>query len=263
LIQQFELKVLKHKILLATNKVVGLENLFEDLSNLLNKTHQKYVTAFPVKNYRSTKLVATSGDNVDQTSLDSLVQGLECETLTEQKAANHDLKLDWLNKRMNEHELASMSTVFDLLIWEQSLYETYDHGMLKEIIDAIQCPMLFLPHDWQIENLVVFHDGSMDSVQMIKTFINVFNPSLRALPLSVLINHTDRSYNVQQEKVFIDYLKLFFDDIGVQLIQEDLFGHIQVSPFLKTNNPFLMLGVKGEAFQYDTELSAPTFLFKG
>ncbi|MFY0591116.1 hypothetical protein [Roseivirga sp.] len=253
---------MKHKILLAANNTVGLEHIFEDLTNLLNKTHKKYVTAFPIKNYTS-KLVLSSNNREANKSLDHLVEGLENVAATEQSAADFNLSLDWINRKVNHKELKILSTVYDLLIWEQSVYEAYDNALLKEIIDAIKCPMLFLPNGWQIENLVVFHDGSMDSVKMVKGFINVFNPSLRDLPLSVLINHDSKSYNVREEKVFIDYLKLFFKNIGVQLVEGDLFEHGNEASPAKMNNPFLMLGINRSGFDPENILNSPTFLFKG
>ncbi|OEJ99783.1 hypothetical protein [Roseivirga misakiensis] len=254
---------MKHKILLAANTASGLEHLFEDLTNLLNKTHKKYVTAFPIKNYDSGQLVASSNDTSDQNNLDNLVEGLENAAMAEQQAADFNLELDWIGEKVDDKQLASLSTVYDLLIWEQSVHEAYDNSLLKEIIDTIKCPMLFLPNGWRIENLVVFHDGSMDSVKMVKGFINVFNPSLRDLPLSVLINHSDDSYNVLEEKVFIDYLKLFFKNIGVQLVEGDLLKQTRDSSPLKMNNPFLMLGVNRSGFEPESVLSSPTFLFKG
>lgn len=252
---------MKHKILLATDATTGFDNLIEDMLNLLNKTHQKYVSAFSPDSYQSKKLVIANANAISE--LDSLVEGYEVEGILEKQAQNRDVDFEWLSDSLNEEKLSSLSTVFDLFILEQAAFQGYDSHLIDELVNAVNCPVLLLPSNWEVENLVVFHDGSMDSVKMVKDFINLFNPKLRDLPLSVLISHPSGTYDVQTEKVFIDYLKLFFNDIGVQLIHGNPLDSLKKSIVYNSNKPFLMLGIEECEVTGKQLLELPTFLFKG
>ncbi len=243
----------------------GFDNLIEDMLNLLNKTHKKYVSAFSPQHYHSKNLatVNTGLQHSSMATLDTLVGDFEFESTLEQKAENHNLDFEWINDGMDEEKLSRLSTVFDLLILEQNAFKDCDIKVVDEILACVNCPILLLPHDWEIENLVVYHDGSMDSVKMVKNFLNLFNPTLRDLPLSVLIDHNSTDYDIETEKVFIDYLKLFFENIGIQLIHGNIFDNLTEQIVYNSNKPFLMLGIEGDEISSQKILESPTFLFKG
>lgn len=255
---------MKHKILLATNASDEFGNLLKDLLNLLNKTHKKYVSAFSPKNFQSNKLVmANAGVDERLIPLDHLVNNFEREAVLAKKASDYNIDFEWIHETLNDEELISLSTVSDLLILEKDAFSNCDASLFEELLSAVKCPTLLLPKDWEIENLVVFHDGSMDSVKMVKDFINLFDPSLRDLPLSVLISHVSSDYDNENEKVFIDYLKLFFNNIGVQQIQGDLMDNLTRAVVYNSNKPFLMLGIKDDGPSNQKIIESPTFLFKG
>lgn len=254
---------MKHKILLATSASEEFDNLLSDLLNLLNRTHKKYISAFSPSHYQESKLVAVGINSSGIKPLDHLVADFEKEAIIEKKASEHNLDFEWLQGAINEERLSSLSTVSDLLIVEQEAFDSTQLSVFEELLSIVKCPILLLPKDWEIENLVIFHDGSTDSVKMIKDFLNLFNPALRDLPLSVLISHTAGRHDVKSEKVFIDYLKLFFNNIGIQLIQGDLIDNLTESVVYNSNKPFLMLGVKVDEVSGQQALGSPTFLFKG
>lgn len=255
---------MKHKILLATNASEEFDNLLKDLLSLLNKTHQKYVSAFSPKLFQSNKLViANPGADDSLILLDDLVDNFERETVLAKKASGRDIDFEWIHETLNDERLTSLSTVSDLLILEKNAFSNCDESLFEEILSAVKCPTLLLPKDWEIENLVIFYDGSMDSAKMIKGFINLFDPSLRDLPLSVLISHPTGNYDSEGEKVFIDYLKLFFNNIGVQQIQGDLMENLTQGVVYNSNKPFLMLGIKDDGVSNQKAIESPTFLFKG
>ncbi|MBO3698206.1 hypothetical protein [Roseivirga sp. E12] len=255
---------MKHKILLATNATDGFDNLIEDMLKLLNKTHRKYVSAFSPYNYQSQSLVTIKGGvQSASTQLDDLVDSYEVESILEHKAEEFNLDFEWIKGRIDDQKLSRLSTVFDLLILEQNAFKDSEVHVVDEILASVKCPVMLLPHDWEIENLVVYHDGSMDSVKMVKDFLNLFDPSLRDLPLSVLVSQPSGGYDVEAEKVFIDYLKLFFDNIGVQLIQGDIFDSLTEKVVYNSHKPFLMLGIKDGEISGEKILESPTFLFKG
>lgn len=255
---------MKHKILLATNATEELDNLLRDLSNLLNETHKKYISAFSPKNFQSKQLVTVNaGAGNGSASLDHLVSDFDRDLALKELAADRRMDFQWIHEALDHERLSSLSTVSDLLILEQEAFSDSDVSIFDEILNAVKCPILLLPKDWEIENLVVFHDGSMDSVKMVKDFINLFHSSLRDLPLSVLISDPLGDYDIEGEKVFIDYLKLFFNDIGIQKIQGHLMDNLTQSIVYDSSKPFLMLGVEDNGVSSQNILESPTFLFKG
>ncbi len=255
---------MKHKILLATNADDSFDNLISDMLNLLNKTHKKYVSAFSPQNFHSKDLVIANGqDHGANLALDGLVKDYEAEVVLEKKAAKQNVEFEWVSEKMDHSRLSSFSVVFDLFILELEAFKECDAKLLDEILRAIQCPVLLLPRNWEIENLVIFHDGSIDSVKMVKNFLNIFNPNLRDIPVSVLIRQPSKKYDVETEKIFIDYLKLFFRDLGVQLIQGEPMENLDKAIVYNSHKPFLMLGVKGYEISGKRLMETPTFLFKG
>ncbi|MFT7149897.1 MAG: hypothetical protein ACI82Q_001760 [Nonlabens sp.] len=255
---------MKHKILLATNASEEFDNLLKDLSNLLNETHKKYISAFSPKNFQSKKLVAANAGAANGfDSLDHLVSNFDRDLALKKLAADLSIHFQWIHEALDHERLSSLSTVSDLLILEQEAFSDGDVSIFEEIVTTVKCPVLLLPKDWEIENLVVFHDGSMDSVKMVKDFINLFNSSLRDLPLSVLISDPMGDYDIEGEKVFIDYLKLFFNNIGIQKIQGQLMDNLTQSIVYNSSKPFLMLGVEDNVVSSQNILESPTFLFKG
>ncbi|OEK00153.1 hypothetical protein BFP97_00860 [Roseivirga sp. 4D4] len=255
---------MKHKILLATNADNGFDNLISDMLSLLNKTHKKYVSAFSPQNFHSKDLVtANAQDQGVNLALDGLVKDYEAEIILEKEAAKQNVEFEWISEKMDHERLSSFSVVFDLLILELEAFKECDTKVLDEMLSAIKCPVLLLPRNWEVENLVIFHDGSIDSVKMVKNFLNMFNPNLRDIPLSVLISQPSAKYDVEAEKIFIDYLKLFFKDLGVQLIQGEPMDNLDQAIVYNSHKPFLMLGVNGYQISGKQLMEAPTFLFKG
>lgn len=255
---------MKHKILLATNADDGFDDLISDMLNLLNKTHKKYVSAFSPQNFHSKDLVtAHVQDQSASLALDGLVKDYEAELILERKAAKQNVEFEWISETMDHERLSGFSVVFDLLILELEAFKQCEVKVLDEMLSVINCPVLLLPRDWEVENLVIFHDGSVDSVKMVKNFLNIFNPDLRNIPLSVLISQPTAKYDVETEKIFIDYLKLFFKDLGVQLIQGEPMDNLNEAIVYNSHKPFLMLGVNGYKISGKKLMEAPTFLFKG
>ena len=51
---------------------------------------------------------------------------------------------------------------------------------------------------------------------MMKGFLKLFNEDLRNLPLSLLMSDPESELEMEREKVFIKYLKVYFQNIGAQ-----------------------------------------------
>lgn len=254
---------MKHKILLATDADTDFGHLLEDLYSLLNRSHQKYVSAFLVNEYQLEKVGVGAANGKDE-GLGGLVANIERELELERKASAYNMTFEVVHGVTNSNRLSSLSTVFDLMVWELSSFQNCDKKTVKKVIKSVKCPILFLPQKWEIENLIIMHDRSLDSVKMMKGFLNMFNTSLRQLPLSVLVPDPDNTHQIESEKVFIDYLKMFFDNIGIQLIYQDPMKGLEREVVFDSAKPLLMFGsLSQEQIDNKDLMKFPTLLFKG
>lgn len=210
---------MKHKILLATEQKADLDNLLQRLETLLNETHTKYVSAFYLAELQKEKLVASNGQTVN--GLRDLVDKIEEEAKFESLANDHGMNFDIIKSVSGKNRLGSLSTVFDLAVFEASVFDDYDERLLMNLLEELRCSILILPEDISINEIVVVNDGTMDSVRMVKSFLNMFDPELRNLPVSVYLLDPDTNFDIETEKVFVDYLKLYCKNIGVQMLCDD------------------------------------------
>ena len=255
---------MKHKILLAADINTDFEHLLEDLYNLLNKSHRKYISAFLVNEYKLEKVGAADEHLMQDQGISSLVENIERELAIEKKAEDFDMTFEVVHGVTDVDRLSSLSTVFDLLVWELSSFKSRDKETAEAVMNSVKCPVLFLPTEWEIENLIIVYDRSMDSVKMMKGFLNMFNPELRGLPLSVLVPDADNTYQIESEKVFIDYLKLFFKNIGVQISDQDPIKGLEREVVFDSARPFLMFGnLSQEQIDNKGLMKFPMLLFKG
>ncbi len=254
---------MKHKILLAVDTKTDISALLEDLFNLLNKTHLKYISLFYPERFVNSKSLETSSDE----SLDSLVKKAEKELTAKEKAYLYNMSLDTTESIKTKSQLSSLSTVYDLLIWEQSAFSAFDSETFKSIVQHIKCPFLMLPKNWEVKNLIILHDGSVDSVRMTKSFINLFSSDFLELPLSILMTELENGNENGGEKAFIEYLKLFFKNIGIQLMCDNAVDCLNQRAVYDSERPFLMLGgVNNNTDDFYTILRGegkmPMFIFK-
>ena len=259
---------MKHKILLATEHKVDLDDLLHRLKSLLNKTHTKYVSAFFLSELQKEKLVTVNGQSLN--GLDDLVGKIEEEARMESQVNDFGMNFDLIKSITGKNRLSSLSTVFDLAVFESSVFDEYDETFLMNVLDDLRCSILVLPPNIELNELLVVNDGTMDSIRMVKSFLNIFDPELRNLPVSVYLLDPDTNFDIESEKVFVDYLKLYCKNIGVQMLCEDPIKSIidQIStPGIK---PFLMPGITNEAREFNQQMilnkdfrQTPIFIFKG
>ena len=262
------MKVLKHKILLATERKADLDNLFQRLTSLLNKTHTKYLSAFNLSELVKENLVLVNGQSSN--GLGDLVDKIEEEAKMESLANDYGMNFELISTIAGKNRLGSLSTVFDLAVFESSVFDEYDESFMMNILDDLRCSVLILPKNIELDEILVVNDGSMDSIRMVKTFLNTFDPELRNLPVSVYLLDPDTNFDIESEKVFVDYLKLYCKNIGVQMLCEDPIKSIIDQVTIPGRKPFLMPGITEEAREFNQQMilnkdfrETPIFIFKG
>ena len=257
---------MKHKILIALDAHELKPVLFADLRHFLNSTETNLLTGIFLPDYFEKK----SGNTI-QKRPENLVSKVAFEIGMEHEAASFDMEFEMFKGTLDDEMLRSLSTVADLMIVDQKVLQKYGgEDMLRDLLKFVSCPVLVLPRGMKIESLVMVHDGTVSSVQAVKHFLHLFNPSFRTLPLSVLVSGPSSKNDIQNEKVFIEYLKLFFKDIGIQLMDDEPVHCLVKSVEAASEKPLLLIGGGrgNQIFCCDTGRKAvtdstPTFIFKG
>ncbi len=259
---------MKHKILLATEHKADLENLLQRLKSLLNKTHSKYLSAYNLAELMKEKLVMANGQSLN--GLGELVDKIEEEAKMESIANDFGMNFELIKSIAGKNRLGSLSTVFDLAVFESSVFDEYDESFMLNILEELRCSVLILPENIELDEIIVVNDGTMDSIRMVKTFLNTFDPELRNLPVSVYLLDPDTNFDIESEKVFVDYLKLYCKNIGVQMLCEDPVKSIIDQVTIPGRKPFLMPGVTEAAKEFNQQMilnkdfrETPIFIFKG
>lgn len=146
-------------------------------------------------------------------------------------------------KSIDDNTLGALTSVADLLIINKEELSKYENQVvLTDIVKLVACPVLIIPDNPQFENLLMVHDGSRSSVQAVKHFITIFNQDLRTLPVSVLTSDPKSNRDIESEKVFIDYVKLFFNDIGIQLMTDEPLNCMVRNIEYASNNSMIVVG---------------------
>lgn len=259
---------MKHTILLAASTQTSLIPLLERTDGLLHDAIKKYFKAFYLEEYLSLKPQIVGSENVS--GIDRLVTRVENEMKVEKYANGHHLDLEILRDLKDESTLISQSTVADLLVLDMTDFQQeFSKSKLVDILDKLNCPVLLLPKDFKVECFVAVHDGNLSSVKMMKKFVQLFGRTFRELPLSILMTDADDELEIKSERVFIDYLKLFFKNLGAQHMYDDvlpsLFRYIQN----ECDEPMLLVNesIAGELIdsteQSETKvLNHPIFIYK-
>ena len=261
----FLTEALKHKILVALDTRELRSVLLTDLSHLLNRAETNLLTGIFLPDYFERKTVGVNKKSTD------LASKVTFEIEMEREAAGFDMEFEMFRGILDDEMLRSLSTVADLMVVDRKMLQRYcGEDVLVDLVRSVSCPVLVLPHEKEIGSLVMVHDGTTTSVQAVKHFLNLFNPALRALPLSVLVRDPTDKNDIQNEKVFIEYLKLFFRDIGIQLMNDEPVDCLVRNMRATSEKPLLLVGGEpGNKLLHcnaDNRVvtdNAPTFIFKG
>ena len=243
----------------------------KSLQVLLNDTHSKHLTGIPLWKYLEKKAQLVVSGESNSTLKSDMIKRLEMEVFMEEQSAHFGYEFNLFKGRFDDQMIHALSTVADLLVVDRASLNDFCEGeTISELLDKVACPILILPSSVDLTGLIMLHDGTVNSVQTIKSFLGLFNKSLRDLPLSILVEDPENTVDIDKEKVLIDYLKMFFTDIGVQLMDDDP-GNCYVR-LIETDieRPLIMAGGQlGESVLNCNKLhkfvtdKAPCFIFRG
>lgn len=184
--------------------------------------------------------VLAGGRITNPREIDDLVSKIEFELNMTREGSHMGYHYEAANHIQNLTSLRSASTVSDLMILGNQ--KEFDADLIRQLMDNMHCPMMILPSDFEVDCLLIAHDASQSSVRMVKHFLNLFSKEFRKRPLSALMTDPMTEEDIQNEKVFINYMKLFFPDIGVQVMYEgfeqglmQFVTHAGAHPFLMVN----------------------------
>ncbi len=257
---------MKHKILISVDHGFNRSELLTTINSLLNTTHSKFLTGISLSNYLEKKLVLASPKPSKELKPPSAPKSFE----NPKGAKSPGVNFEMFKGEIDDTVLGSLSSVADLLIIDSNIIEQFGgEDILADLVAAVTCPVLVLPDDKPVNSLIMVHDGTLSSVKAVKYFISLFDQQLRNLPVSVLVSDPKDKKDIESEKVFIDYIKLFFGDIGIQLMDNEPVQCLIKNIERSSQNPMIILGrivgndVLGRASEHKSIISnAPTFIYK-
>lgn len=230
---------MKHKIILASTTGASLRGLLKELKPLLAKNSSKILSSLILDEVFGYAVLA-GGRITNPREIDDLVSKIEFELNMTREGSHMGYQYEAANHIKSLTKLRSASTVSDLMILGNQ--KEFDADLVRQLMGNMHCPMLILPRDVEVDCLLVAHDASQSSVRMVKHFLSLFSKEFRKRPLSALMTEPLSEEEIQNEKVFINYMKLFFPDIGVQVMYEgfeqglmQFVTHAGAHPFLMVN----------------------------
>ena len=261
---------MKHKILIAVERGIHGGEFLSQVKTLLNDSHQKLLTGISISNYLGKKLVSAKSERLAKKPARVNVEDLEYQIDLERMSRKLGMEFTMYRESISDSSLRNLSTVADLMVIDRKgLQQFCGDDILSDLVEAVTCPVLILPETKTIDSLVMLHDGSLSAVKSVKQFLGIFDASLRKLPVSVLVGEPESKQAIEAEKVFIDYIKLFFGDIGIKLMDEAPVECLKKEVKTASGNPMVITGKLGgeEILNCTPENriitdTAPTFIFK-
>lgn len=259
---------MKQTILLAAASKAKLIPLLEMTEGMLHSYFQRYYKVYYLEQLFKKKQ-AMAGFS-DDDGLNDLVSQVENEMRVEKYAREKCYSIDILKNMEDDAAIITQSSVADLLVIDLSDEDDKGmHHLISKTVELSSCPVLLLPEVVNIECIVATHDASQKTVKMMKGFIKLFGDQLKDLPLSLLMTDPSNELEIQRERVFINYLKLYFNNIGAQHMYDDtlhsLFQYVQN----ECEHPLLMINEELGAEIIDNAqmlevqvLKHPIFIFK-
>lgn len=229
---------MKHKIILASSTGDRLLGLLKQLSPLLNQQSTKILSSLILDEVFDYAVLSDVKKRYAR-SIDELVNKIEFELNLAREGNNLGYQYEAGNHINDLKGLRSASTVSDLMILGNQ--QDFDCELVKKMMDHMHCPMLILPKNFEMDCLLMAHDASQSSVRMVKHFLNLFSKEFRKSPFSALMTEPLSEEEIQNEKIFINYMKLFFPDIGVQVMYEGFDQGLMQFVQHAGESPFLMM----------------------
>jgi hypothetical protein len=216
--------------------------LLAKVQSLLNDTHMKYVSAFKLDSLLRPKAIASAKRKVQS---DEIIEKIEFEMHFEKEATARWMNYEVMKDFEDVEQLISYTTVCDLLLIENvNAFEQYDRQELQDLIQRVHCPIAILPERVDHDSIIIVNDSSLDIVSLTKSFLNLFKPELRKLPVSVFVDTPENDSHIHNEKAFIDYLKLYFKNIGIQLMDCDEASCVEEYLSKESLKPIILMNTK-------------------
>jgi len=201
---------------------------------------------------------------------DQILERIEFEMGFQKEAATNWMNFEMLKEFGSIEELASYTTVCDLLLIENANgFENYSQTDIEAMMNKVHCPIAVLPDKVEHDSIVIVNDSSLDIVKLTKSFLNLFRPELRELPVSVFVDTPENDSHILNERAFIDYLKLYFKNMGIQLMDcgaascvQDFINKENLHPILLINSESLKDFANQSIFKSGPLESSITFVVK-
>ena len=111
----------------------------------------------------------------------------------------------------------------DLLLVEDTTYPLLYDGAEKSTLSlSLACPVFIAPQgEEQVEQIILVDDGEPTTYQHIKYLACLFSVLCSLTPTTLLITRDQEGYvSTQDEKLWINYLKLHFAQLAVHRVEE-------------------------------------------
>jgi len=231
----------KHTILIVTLHSNRLIPLLEVMEDMLHKSYKKYIKAFTLEFAHKPGQLVTSG-KPEAEGIDWLVNRVEEDLKVEKYGAQLGHEVEVFHSAANDFRIVSQSTVADLLVVEVQGYAQYaNESGLWPLIKSVSCPVLLLPQSVNVQCHVAVHAAGQCSVHMMKSFIKLFGTHYRELPLSLLMTEPDSTLQMESERVFINYLQMYFQNLGAQHVYDDIANSLFDYVSRECNSPLLLV----------------------
>ncbi|NVJ45927.1 MAG: hypothetical protein HWE07_02335 [Cytophagia bacterium] len=250
---------MKHTILLAVASQENLIPFMEASDGLLSKSIQKRFKVVFLDEVLQKQTVTVQAS--EQGRIDRLVSRVENDLLVEKYARERGYAVELLHEVEDELTLQSQCSVADLIIIDFDFPDKLtSYNLIKEAFSQADCPKLLLfPNGMSFNCLVAVHYASKASVRVLKDFLKLFDESFTKLPFSLLMDEPRGELEMKRERVFINYLKLFFEDMGAQHIYDEPLDSLLNFIRNECENPLLMVNSElgQEIMESDEFLNSP------
>lgn len=260
---------MKQKILIGAGLESDKAALFAQLKSILSGEHEYFLTILCMDHWMEAVVVANHKAHENDHKSTSFVKRIEFEMEMETLASEARMNIDFIKPALNAESLQGLSSVADLLVLDnQLLSDNAEWHLLRDFLETIKCPVLILPEQGMVSRLLMMHNPSEHSLEMVKHFLRLFNHELMKMPMSVLFNFPEDN-EMDNQKFFVDYLKMAFPNLGLQLMVDEPIEEFLINLKSDVGNALILSGNEfGDKILYDLRnrtgllQNSPIFIFK-
>lgn len=260
---------MKQKILIGASSNSDKLALHERLQGFLNKQHEYFLTFLLLDQFQE-PVLAQSRSNSQEFSTADITKKIEFEMEVEMLPSHSEMRVDVFKQELSLTNLHGLTKVADLLVIDAEAFKHDDNwNRINEITDKVNCPVLVLPRGRNVSRIIMVHDPREQSINMVKSFLKLFNQDLTQFPLSVLFAFPDDEEQTENEKFFVEYLKMSFPNLGLQLMIEAPIDELIANLDSDDQNALVLVSQKlgAEILEYPKDrkykaCNTPLFIYK-